>query len=315
MSYDSQVRHINVLGCDAVEQSLEDMWGQLKPWLPAPQNPQLINLIKSKKIDSTSTTAILKSLGLTGVSYPYPPRTWSDYFAYVQGEDLEVNGYKTILSVDPEDEDTDLPDTLDRLYGKCYGYLTLMNYLQAAQYKASETPNLWRTAEEPATAVKEAVSLFLYYMEHPRTDDRVGLAAFTSTQGAAKLEVSLTANYTSIGDTSQQRQAGHYHNQTNIAAGIRVVRDELRTHGRTGAQRLIVLLSDGVANWKDNGNDPDPSGAKNAALQQARLAAGDKFRILTISLGAAADTDLMQQIASITNGTHFIVSGGHAVSE
>jgi Mg-chelatase subunit ChlD len=315
MSYDSQVRHIGRLGSDAVEQSLENMWGQLKPWLPAPQNPKLINLVKSIKIDSTNTTTILETLGLKGVSYPYPPCTWSDYFDYVQGKATPSNDSKTIATVDVEDEDTGLEDTLKGLYGKRYGYLTLMNYLQAVQYKASEAPNLWRTAEEPATAVKEAVSLFLYYMEHPRTDDRVGLTAFTSTQGSAKLEVSLTANYTSIDETAQQRQAGHYHNQTNIAAGIRVARDEIRTHGRTGAQRLIVLLSDGAANLKDNDNDPDPAGAKTAALQQARLAAKDKLRILTISLGAAADTGLMQQIADLTGGTHFVIPGGHAVSE
>ena len=46
----------------------------------------------------------------------------------------------------------------------------------------------------------------------------------------------------------------------------------------------------------------------------AYIAAEAGFPILTISLGASADTQLMEQIADITNGVHFRVPGGQSVS-
>jgi hypothetical protein len=228
-------------------------------------------------------------------------RGWSDYFSYVQGVQSVHNENKTIVD--------------DAHYRKGYGYLTLTDYFQAVQYRASpDGVALWQTPQQPLTAVKDALNLFVDYMESPRTDDRIGLVAFTSTDGTAKLEVPLTADYTSIANTSQQRQAGHYHNQTNIAAGLATAVEELQTHRRAIAQRLIVLLSDGHANWIDNNHSANEAAARNNALDQARQAAQDKLQILTISLGADADTDLMQQIADLTRGIHFVVPGGQTVS-
>jgi Mg-chelatase subunit ChlD len=310
MSYDSQLRHITQLGRTAVEQSLLDIWHGLDS--PTYGKMQFTPVY----ISSTNTTTILNTLGLSKVPYPYPnsaymdssqkvqtcTRGWSDYFSYVQGSAISHNENKTIVN--------------DSHYRNYYGYMTLMDYFQAVQYRASpDTVALWQTPQQPITAVKDAVSLFLSYMENPRTDDRIGLASFTFTDGTGKLEVSLTADYTLIESTARHRQAGHYHNETNIAAGLHVARSELETHGRTGAQRLIVLLSDGHANWLDNNHTANESAAKAAALNEAHSAAQDKFQILTISLGADADLDLMQQIADITGGTHFIVPGGHAVSD
>lgn len=319
MSYDSQLRHVAEPGLTraAVEQSLREIWqalGSPRYGVMDFDHPRVIS-------SGTSDSEIRRQLGLDDsrgnhiVPYPYPSsaytdpstqpvqictRGWSDYFDYVQGTATARNGGKTVLN--------------DSHYQHHYGCLTLMDYFQAVQYRASpDGVALWQTPQEPITAVKDAVSLFLYYMEHPRTDDRVGLAAFTSTNGTGKLETPLIADYTLIETTSRHRQAGHYHNQTNIAAGIETACNELRAHGRSGAQHLIVLLSDGHANWYHNAVDQPH--ATSAALDQARSAGRDKFQILTISLGADADTDLMQQIANLTGGTHFSIEGGHAVSE
>ena len=40
-----------------------------------------------------------------------------------------------------------------------------------------------------------------------------------------------------------------------------------------------------------------------------------KIKIMTISLGANADTGLMQQIADITGGEHFNIPGGQTVAQ
>jgi Mg-chelatase subunit ChlD len=311
MSYDSQLRHIDDLGRTAVEQILLDIWHSLGS--PAYGGMHFTPVY----ISSTDPTTILNALGLSKVAYPHPAsaymdpstqqvqtctRGWSDYFSYVQGTAIAHNENKTIVN--------------DTHYRKYYGYLTLMDYFQAMQYRASpDGVALWQGPQQPITAVKDAVSLFLDYMQHPRTDDRVGLAAFTYTDGTAKLEVPLTSDYTTIESTSRHRQGGHYHNQTNIAAGMAAARNELRTHGRTIAQRLIVLLSDGHANWVDNSHTANEATAKSNALDEARLTAQDGVQILTISLGTDADLDLMQQIANLTGGSHFVIPGGHAVSE
>ena len=48
---------------------------------------------------------------------------------------------------------------------------------------------------------------------------------------------------------------------------------------------------------------------------EAQLAADMRYPIVTISLGNAADTDLMQQIADMTGGVHFNVPGGGTVTD
>jgi hypothetical protein len=78
---------------------------------------------------------------------------------------------------------------------------------------------------------------------------------------------------------------------------------------------LIVLLPDGHANWIANNHPANEQAAKEAALRLAPRAAHDKVQIIAISLGADADVDLMRQLAENTGGTHFIIPGGHAVSE
>jgi hypothetical protein len=50
-------------------------------------------------------------------------------------------------------------------------------------------------------------------------------------------------------------------------------------------------------------------------LDEAYTAADHHYPTVTISLGAAADTDLMQQIADITNGVHFNIPGGQTVDQ
>src|SRR5690606_31314636 len=92
-------------------------------------------------------------------------------------------------------------------------------------------------------------------------------------------------------------------------AGILKARQELNNNGREGTFKFIVLLTDGIANRPTNA-----SVAKNYTLQQANAAKADGYPILTISLGAEADVNLMQQVANITGGVHFNVPGGQSVS-
>ena len=81
-------------------------------------------------------------------------------------------------------------------------------------------------------------------------------------------------------------------------------------NGRSSAGKLMVLMTDGQANLPQNEKT-----AKRRALEEAHAAAAARIPIVTISLGAGADTDLMQQIADITKGVYFEIPGGQPVAD
>jgi len=231
--------------------------------------------------------AIKQAFGLDGVAYPYPSGSWENYIDYVKSSyNVRYAGY-----------------------GKMYGFMTLINYWLEKKPMASQTPDLWQVSAQPVGSVKDAAVLFLDYLQEVEDiEDRVALVAYNSPDQTALLEHSLTTEFAEVQDTLTHRQAGHYDRYTNIGAGIQYAREELEANARTGAFKMIVLLTDGRANR--------PSGwAEQFALEQAQLVADHGWPILCISLGDAADTDLMQQIAEMTNGAHFNVPGGGTVTD
>lgn len=281
MNDDSEFRHMGRLGRKAIEDNLLQIYNELGPptygsmtWTP-------------QYISSTNYNTIRNTLGLNGVSYPYPSGSWSDYFKYVQQDyDVKNAGYR-----------------------KKYGYMTLVNYWLERKPMYSQTPDLWKTSEQPITALKNAVTLFLDYVSLADLDDRVGLSVYTSRNGTAVLEHELSYDYSDIDYISRHRQAGHYHTMTNIGDGIRNAREHLQAEGRNGAYKMIVLMTDGKAN-RPSGVNPEWY-----ALQQAEIAGDAGIPVLTISLGADADKDLMDGIAQRTKGIHFSIPGGQTVEE
>jgi Mg-chelatase subunit ChlD len=189
-----------------------------------------------------------------------------------------------------------------------YGGLTLTNYWLEKQAEYSQTEDLWQTSEQPITAVKEAVKVFLAFLQEVDTDDKLGLSVYTSSNSTAKLEHQLTRDFDTVETISRQRQAGHYDAMTNIAAGMKSAREEIEDNARLGAFKMMILMTDGQANLPGNSSQ-----SKQAALDEAYLAAAKNIPIVTISLGSGADIDLMDEIASITNGVHFNIPGGQPV--
>jgi Mg-chelatase subunit ChlD len=193
-------------------------------------------------------------------------------------------------------------------YRKKYGCLTLVNYWLEQQPGSAQTPDLWKVSAQPVTAVKDAVGVFMDYIQEVDCKDRVGLVIYNSPSQTAVLEYPLSSDFAQIQNTAQHRQAGHYDQFTNIGAGIHQARLELASHARPGAFKMIVLMTDGQAN-----RPYDESYAKSYVLEQAQAVAQEKYPIVTVSLGNAADTGLMQQVADITKGVHFNIPGGQAV--
>ena len=241
--------------------------------------------------DSTSTIRnhALNSFGLNGASYPYPGGSWSGYVDYC----ISSSSYNASVG-----------------YRYRFGYMNLINYWLEQYPSYSDVPDLWKVSEQPITAVKNSVDVFLSFMQEMNTSDKVGLAVYNSSTGYGKLEQGLTLNYDVVGTISRHRQAGHYHSMTNIAAGIQTARTQLAQNARPGSLKLIVLMTDGVANYPNNS-----SYATDAALQEAQACANAGYPIITVSLGSGADTSIMQQIATMTGGLHFNVPGGQSVAE
>jgi hypothetical protein len=192
-----------------------------------------------------------------------------------------------------------------------YGYLTWLEYLQEYRASYAETPDLWKTSEQPVGAMKDAVRLFIDYLIDVEAEDNVGLVVFShSNSPGAILEHGLSKNLEQIKTTTTQRQAGHYLGGTNIYAGMKVAREELIAKARPRAFRMMVLLTDGQANLPTN-----TTVATQLVLQEAQAAKDNNIKILTIGLGADADIATLQSVATTTNGVFFNVPGGQSVAD
>ncbi|MEA1950507.1 MAG: vWA domain-containing protein, partial [Planctomycetota bacterium] len=232
-------------------------------------------------------TAIKEALGLTNVQYPYPSGSWDSYIYYVK---TSYNVYRAG-------------------YRRSYGYMTLINYWLEKKPKNSQTPDLWKANAQPIGAVKDTVDVFMDYIQEVDTGDRVALIIYNSYSQEALVEHSLTDDFDAVSNTVEHRQAGHYDTLTNIGDGIRFARQELNANARIGAFKMIVLMTDGIA------NRPSGIDAAQYAKDQADLAEEDGYPIVTISLGSGADTSLMQSIADRTDGRHFNIEGMNTVTD
>jgi len=280
MNDDSEFRQIGKLGHDAIVANQRQIYEELgSPVYGAMQWEPV-------SISGGSTSAVLAKLGLNNVPYPYPQGNWEDYVTYVKTDrDVSRAGYS-----------------------KKYGYLTLVQYWLARQDSYDATPDLWKTSEQPITAVKDAISIFLEYVNLVKADDRVGLSVYTYSNSGALLATPLTRDLSLVEQASRRHQAGHYMPYTNIKAGMKTAREELEANGRDNALKMVVLLTDGLANRPAN----DPRGLVRL---EAENCAADGFPVITISLGAGADQDLMQEVADITGGIHFNIPGGMSVAD
>ena len=230
---------------------------------------------------------IVEWLGLDSVSYPHPSGSWESFVSY-------VNTSSAVRSAG---------------FRYKYGTMCLINYWNEKKAKNSQTSGLWVCTTQPLTAAKNASDVLIDYVNEVEADDRVGLTIYTHNSSAgAILETGLTNDLASVKPLYRQRQASHYDAMTNIGAGLKVAREEIEANARPDAYRVIVLMTDGVANrpW---------GSAEGFARSQADLCRTAKIKIMAIALGLGADADLMLDLANITGGKRFIVPGGGTIAE
>jgi hypothetical protein len=282
MNDDSEMKSYDTLGQAEVEANLQQIYTELG-------SPTLGNMQWTPVEITGNVNYVRAQLGLNSVSYPYAGGSWDEFIQHVQSNaDINQAGYRNR-----------------------FGYLTFMQYLLVERPGHDDTPALCTTSSQPMAAVQTGVIELLDYLQDTFTCDRVGLAVYTHPNApGAILETGLTFDTFAVEQITRQRQARHYTSKTNIGAGIQVARQELEANGRDQSLRMIVLMTDGIAN--EPGGE---SGGREFVIEQAQAAADADIRVYTVSVGAWADVELMQQVADISGGIHFNVPGGQTVAE
>jgi hypothetical protein len=237
---------------------------------------------------STNMNAIMKSaLGLSSATFPYQSGSWDSWIDWCENSSNQNKNAG---------------------YRYKFGYENFIVWRLELYPAYSQTPDMWKGRAEPIAALNSSVDVFMDFISAVDTNDRVGLAIYNAPNGEGQVDVELTDDYDQIVNSVATKQAGHYHSYTNIGGGLHAGRVHLDVKIRPNASTMIVLMTDGVANWKSG--QVNASAARQYALDEAAICATKNYPIMAISLGAGADTDLMDQIATITGGRHFNVPGG-----
>jgi len=162
----------------------------------------------------------------------------------------------------------------------------------------------WTIPPQPITDAKEAAKSFVD-MNNP-TLAHLAAASYAANYG---LDQGLTDNFGLVKGAIDSLSANGC---TNAAGGLSVGIGELNgARARDDAQHFIVFLTDGLPNkgpteaQSCSGCPDNCPVAKQAALDQADIAADDHIVIYTIALGSKADQNLMQDIADTTGGQFY----------
>jgi hypothetical protein len=134
---------------------------------------------------------------------------------------------------------------------------------------------------QPLTDAKNAAKLLVDQLNS--TLDQVGLVSYSDW---ANLDAGLTNNFTAVKSAIDAMVASGY---TNIGDAVYKAQAELNTHGRSGTVKVMVVLTDGVANRSHNGDWCDtwptsPTACTNDAINQAAAAKSAGTVLYTIGL-------------------------------
>ncbi len=233
-------------------------------------------------------------------------------------------------------------------YNKRYGYRTLVQYMLANRPSVYQSEDLWRTPHYPFHAMKMGMETFCEFMTDLSYGDNIGMVDYAVD---ARIETGLnedgvptvidlagdelTTRYMDINTISMHKQAGHYSSNTATGAGIAKAIELISEEGRYGAQKAILLMTDGIPNVSPGGFslpsdwdwnklfDYDGNGvadytttntAARYALYQAKLAADQDITIHTLCVGAGADTALLKAIAHVSGGYDIVVAPGTSLT-
>jgi len=216
--------------------------------------------------------------------------TWSTYLTYVSSTSSALYGSNSAFRYR-------------------FGVKTFVNWLLESEPQYNQTSVLWQTPEQPIRAVKDAVQTMVHQIETLQSMDQMSLEVFGTT---AHHEVNLSETLQSAADRLYHLQSAHYDTTTNMGGGLLSAMNELASaRARSGAAKVIVLMSDGKPNVDEHGGYI--SGGSQAIddwiLGIAQQACDRGIRIYTVSVGRDVDQSIMQAIATTGAGQHFHAEG------
>lgn len=224
-----------------------------------------------------------------GVAYPFPSGNWFEYAAYTR----DTNNVNWAV------------DSLPSIK-HMFGAKTFVNFVLEEKELNSETDVTHFAYAMPLHLTKNSLDVLMDDVVALDSGDRVGLVTYGTT---AVLEyplpahdVTLEENAADIKSLYRHRQAAHYSPATNIGQGVEFGTQELTSsRARPSASKVIVLLTDGMANIDASGNY-DSSGSTGIAyaLEASETAWSEHHvRIHAVGVGSQADMDTLNEIAVI----------------
>lgn len=152
-------------------------------------------------------------------------------------------------------------------------------------------------------ALKDAVAAFIAVLQQSQSNDRVGFSVY-STEGY--LATGMTYDLPDLLRDVQRRPANGW---TNMGEGMEKGRIELTNNARLGTKKLMVVMTDGMANRPTN-RDPF-----QYVRDEADAAAAAGIPIVAISFSADSDRNIMRHVADTTQGVHFHIQGSVSQQE
>ncbi len=231
--------------------------------------------------------------------------TWTDFVEYVRLSSSSMSKY------DPSNGFYGDPGLRYR-----FGLKTWVDYLQEKQYGNANSPGFAGSPQQPMGAVIDSTQMCIDIIESLQSDDLIGLAGY-GTVGYGPDDRPdnmswLVEEFSIIQERIGGLQPGMWTSNTNISQGIdegvNVVMNS--PDARPNAEKTMFLLTDGIANQvRANPTYWDEYQAKLDTKEAAQDARDLGIRIYAISVGASADQDLMEDVASIAGGEHFHAEG------
>ena len=156
---------------------------------------------------------------------------------------------------------------------------------------------------QPFDTMRDAANEFTTYFKPLVDGQPFDYMSLTSFSWTASLDQPLTTSYgpgsafeTAVGAMVPQ-------GRTNVGHGIELARNEIVNNGNPLGYRVLILVTDGMANRCPDGGggfmDCSQAPAEQYARDQATLAAQAGFALYTIGLTDNSGEPLMQEIATI----------------
>lgn len=147
---------------------------------------------------------------------------------------------------------------------------------------------------QPLFDVKNAAEMFIGLLS---PDDQAAVVSFATAASSPPDQI-LTSDRIRVQDAVGRIQIGSgVTQQTNIADALERAREELfSTRHKDDSKRVVVLLTDGIANYPQQ--EGDPAFAERYAVSVAEDLKTKGVLIYTIGLGSEVNHSFLRQIAS-----------------